>query len=86
MSKDYRVIAASTGTSGSDAVNKFTEGNPDWTLFNVVASAHTNSAGECLFIFERPKKDKPKTTPPTGGTEAALLTEHTSVIPFRRAA
>lgn len=84
MSKDYKIIAADFGISGTDAVNKFTSNNPGWTLYNVVPSDKTGMS--FAFIFERPKKEDPKNTPPTGGTEAALLTENTNVLAFRKAA
>lgn len=79
MSKDYKLISADTGISGTDAVNKFTTNNPEWMLYNVVSGPQG-----FVFIFERPKKEDPKNTPPTGGTEASLLTEN--VVAFRRAA
>jgi hypothetical protein len=78
--KDYRVVLAGTHMSGADDVNKFTTNNPDWTLFNVIPVNPTHLA----FVFERPKKDGPTTTPPTGGTEAAVLSEN--VVAFRKAA
>jgi hypothetical protein len=84
MSKDYKIIMAEHGISGTDAVNKFTTNNPGWTLYNVVPSDKPGMG--FAFIFERPKKEDPKNTPPTGGTEASLLTESTNVVSFRRAA
>lgn len=70
------------GTSGANAANKFTDNNPEWNLFNVVPA----QSDALLFIFEREKKVGPKNPTPTGGTEAALLTESTNVVQMRRAA
>ena len=83
MSKDYKIVGADFGISGTDVVNKFTTNNPDWALYKVIPGA---GGFPFAFVFEREKKADPKNTPPTGGTEAALLTENTNVLAFRKAA
>lgn len=80
QNKDYKIVIAETGISGTDKVNEFTTKNPQWSLFNVIS--HPPGFA---FIFEKDKERAPTSTPPTGGTTAALLTEN-NIIPMRRAA
>lgn len=79
---DYKMVTvADEGLSSTDAVNKFTSSNPEWTLFNTVPIG-----SKLAFIFTRPKKEAPSDGTPGGALkDPALLTE-SSVIPFRRAA
>lgn len=83
MTKEYRMFAVnpSEGMSSTDNVNKYLANNPDYSLWNVVP------VGQLVyFVLERTAKGKHNNDPIGGGTEAALLVEHSNVISLRRAA